>query len=350
MKHKNKPESAKQVEKRKEEHLKIQLENNVEYKNKTNLFEDVFLMHDALPELDRSEIDTSAIFLGKKLQAPFMVAAITGGAKQAEKINKNIAKACQVLGIAMGFGSMKAMIVEPSLTYSYQVRDVAPDILLAGNIGANDLKNFSPKVLKDAMKRIGVDILAVHLNPAQELVQKEGDASFRGVLDLIKEYAEVLPIYVKETGQGISSEVAKKLSQSKIRAIDVAGAGGTSWIGIEYLRRGVKDGTYWDWGIPTALSVISTRKSTKLPLIATGGIRTGEEIVKAIALGASIGAFALPMINPANTSYELTYEKLSQIKKEIGDIMFLIGAKDVKNISKKKYAILGRLREMSAQI
>src|SRR3989344_5508908 len=216
------PESAKQVEKRKVEHLKIQLTQGVEYKNKTTLFEDVFLFHNALPEIDRSEVDTSTVFLGKKLSAPYMVSAITGGAKLAATINRNNAKACQELGLAMGFGSMKAMIVEPSLTYSYQVRDVAPDILLAGNIGANDLKNFTPKVLKEALKKIGADILAVHLNPAQELVQKEGDARFSGVFELIKRYAEEIPIYVKETGQGISGDITKKLSQTNIRAIDVA--------------------------------------------------------------------------------------------------------------------------------
>ena len=145
-----------------------------------------------------------------------MVAAITGGAKQAALINRNIAKACQSLGLCMGFGSMKAMIVEPTLTYSYCVRDIAPDILLAGNIGANDLKHFSPKVLKEAMKKVGIDILAVHLNPAQELVQKEGDADFKGVLEMITKYSEQLPIYVKEVGQGISYDVAKSLSKTNM--------------------------------------------------------------------------------------------------------------------------------------
>src|SRR3989344_5927453 len=167
---KRQPESAKQVEQRKIEHLKIQLTKPVEYKNKTSLLEDVFLVHNALPEFDRSDVDTSTTFLGKKLKAPFMISAITGGSKLSAKINKNNAKAAQEFGLALGFGSMKAMIVEPSLTYSYSVRDVAPDILLIGNIGANDLKYFSPQVLKETMKKTGVDILAVHLNPTQELV------------------------------------------------------------------------------------------------------------------------------------------------------------------------------------
>lgn len=339
------PESAKQVEKRKEEHIKIQLEQDVEYKNKTNLFEDVFLIHNALPEITRSQVDTSTKFLGKKLNAPFMVAAITGGSKASEKINKNIASSCQKLGLAMGFGSMKAMIVEPTLTYSYEVRDVAPDILLAGNIGANDLKHFSPKVLKEVMKRLGLDIMAVHLNPAQELVQKEGDADFSNVLKMIDQYSKQLPIYVKEVGQGISFNVAKKLSQTNIKAIDVGGSGGTSWIAIEYLRRGLNTGPYWDWGIPTALSLIQTRKATKLPIIATGGIRSGEEVVKALSLGANIAAAALPMLKTAANNEEEVYKQLSQIIREIGDIMFLIGAKSVADIKNSKPIITGRLKD-----
>lgn len=346
-KDKSQPESAKQVEKRKVEHLKIQLTQNVEYKNKTTLLEDVFLFHNALPEIDRSEVDTSTVFLGKKLKAPYMVSAITGGAKLAATINRNNAKACQQLGLAMGFGSMKAMIVEPSLTYSYEVRDVAPDILLVGNIGANDLVNFSPKVLKETMKKVGIDILAVHLNPAQELVQKEGQAKFKGVLDLIRKYSEELPIYVKECGQGISSKVAKKLSTTNIKAIDVGGSGGTSWIAIEYLRRGLQEGPFWDWGIPTALSILEVKKSTKLPIIATGGIRSGEDVVKALVLGANIGSAALPSLKSANQSFETSLEYLTKIVREIGDTMFLVGAKNVKELSKVKYKLIGKLKDLS---
>jgi isopentenyl-diphosphate Delta-isomerase len=341
-----KPESARQVEKRKVEHLKIQLTQDPEYKNKTTLFEDVILLHNALPEIDRSDVDTSTTFLGKKLKAPYMVSAITGGAKQAATINRNNAKACQELGLAMGFGSMKAMIVEPSLTYSYQVRDIAPDILLVGNIGANDLAVFPPKVLKELIKKTGIDFLAVHLNPAQELVQKEGEAKFKGVFELIKRYSEELPIYVKECGQGLSANVAKKLSTTKIHALDVGGAGGTSWIGIEYLRRGQQTGPLWDWGIPTALSVIEARSATKLPIIATGGIRSGEDVVKAIVLGANIGSAALPSLRKGNTSFEASLEHLSSLVKEIGDVMFLVGAQNVADLANVKPRIIGRLKEL----
>jgi isopentenyl-diphosphate Delta-isomerase len=344
---KRQPESARQVEKRKVEHLKIQLEKDPEYQHVTTLFEDVFLMHNALPEIDRNDVDTSLTFLGKKLKAPYMVSAITGGAKQAAEINRNNAKACQELGLAMGFGSMKAMIVEPSLTYSYQVRDVAPDILLVGNIGANDLAVFPPSVLKETMKKTGVDFLAVHLNPAQELVQKEGEARFKGVLETIKRYSEELPIYVKECGQGLSEAVVRKLSTTNIQAIDVGGAGGTSWIGIEYLRRGQETGPLWDWGIPTALSVLEARSATRLPIIATGGIRSGEDVVKALVLGATIGSAALPSLRKGNDSFEASLEHLSSLVREIGDVMFLVGAKDVKDLAGIKPRIVGRLKELT---
>lgn len=338
---------AKIIEKRKKEHIRIQLTKDVEYKSKTTLFEDVFLFHNALPELDRSGVDTSTTFLWKKFKAPFMVSAITGGAKESERINKNIARACQELGLGMGLGSVKAMIVEPSLTYSYQVRDVAPDIFLAGNIGANDLKNFPPKVLKETLNKIGADILAVHLNSAQELVQKEGEASFRGVFDLIRRYSKELPIYVKEVGQGISGEVAAKLSKTNISAIDIAGAGGTSWIGIEYLRRGTTDGPYWDWGIPTAAALISSRRATKLPIIATGGIRTGEDCVKALVLGANLASAALPMLRASAKGKETIKEELLKLISEIGDIMFLVGARKISNLKSINYVITGRLRELT---
>ncbi|MBI4057743.1 type 2 isopentenyl-diphosphate Delta-isomerase [Candidatus Microgenomates bacterium] len=341
-----KSDLARLTEERKKEHITIQLTRNVEYKNKTNLFEDVFLVHNALPELDRSQVDMSTTFLRHTFSAPLMVAAITGGAKIAEQINKNIARSCQALGIGMGLGSMKAMLVDPNLTYSYQVRDVAPNIFLAANIGANDLKNFTPKVLNEALKKIGADILAVHLNPAQELVQKEGETSFAGVLDLIKRYSQEVPMYVKEVGQGISDEVAQRLSKTAIQAIDVGGAGGTSWIGIEYLRRGMDDGPYWDWGIPTAMSLILTRRATKLPLIATGGMRTGEEVVKALMLGARISGIALPILRVAARDYDATKDELSKIVKEIGDVMFLLGAHTVSDLRNSKPLITGKLNEL----
>lgn len=341
------PESAKAVEKRKKEHIQIPLAQNVNFQTKTTLFEDVFLFHNALPELDREEIDIKTTFLNHKFNAPFMVSGMTGGAKEAEKINRNIAKACQTLGLGMGLGSMKAMIVEPTLAYSYQVRDVAPDIFLAGNIGANDLENFSVKVLKEAIKKVGANILAVHLNPAQELVQKEGQAQFKRVLYFIEKYSEQMPIYVKEVGQGISYNVAQRLSKTAIKAIDVAGSGGTNWIKIEYMRRGLEKPPFQDWGIPTALSLIEARQATKLPLIATGGIRSGEDAVKALILGADITSSAVNMLRTSNVDEDSVKQELSKMIKEIGDIMFLLGVPNIKALKQVKPRLTGKLRELT---
>jgi len=342
------PESAKAVEARKREHIQIPLKQDVSFQTKTNLFEDVVLFHNALPELNRNEVNTNTSFLGHKFSAPLFISGMTGGAKEAAIINKNIAKACQKLGLGMGVGSMKAMLVEPSLTYTYQVRDVAPDIFLAGNIGANDLRHFSIKQLKEALKTIGADVLAVHLNSAQELVQKEGQAEFKGVLAAIEKYSEAIPIFVKEVGQGISGEVAKRLSKTAIKAIDVAGAGGTNWIKIEYMRRGLDNPPFQDWGIPTALALIQASKTTKLPLIATGGIRTGEEIVKALILGATLSATALPALLTGNQNDEAVTEKLQSLVKEVGDVMFLLGAKNITELKKIKPVIKGLLKELDS--
>ena len=342
------PESAKAVEARKREHIQIPLKKNVAFESKTTLFEDVVLLHNALPEMDRDEVDPSTVFLNHKFRAPLFISGMTGGAKEAAVINRNIASACQKLGLGMGVGSMKAMLVEPSLTYTYQVRDLAPDIFLAGNIGANDLRHFSIKLLKEALKTIGADILAVHLNSAQELVQKEGQAAFKGVIDAIAKYSEEIPIFVKEVGQGISGDIAKRLSKTAIKAIDVAGAGGTNWIKIEYMRRGLENPPFQDWGIPTALALIQCSKETKLPLIATGGIRSGEEIVKALILGADLGATALPALLTGNENDEEVVKKLSEMIKELGDIMFLLGVKNIKELKKIKPLIKGELRELIA--
>ncbi len=333
------------LQRRKQEHLLIALEQDVEHIQKTSFLEHVILLHNALPEIDRDQVDISTDFLGHRFSAPILVSGMTGGSKEAARINKNIAKACQKLGLGMGLGSMKALIVEPSLSYSYQVRDVAPDIFLAGNIGANDLKNLSVDQLREALDRIGANILAVHLNPAQELVQAEGKAEFAGVLDMIDKYSAILPIYVKEVGQGISFDVATRLSRTKIKAIDVAGAGGTNWIQIEYTRRGIENGPYKEWGIPTALSLVWTRRATSLPIIASGGIRTGEDIVKSLVLGASIAGIGLPTLSHANIDSQSVEHAIEKLAREVGDVMFLIGKSSLSQLTPSSSIVTGKLRE-----
>jgi len=344
-----------ETEKRKAEHLKIALTKNVQFKKKTTGFEDIELIYRALPESNLEEIDLKTEFLGKKFKAPVMIAGMTGGIKEAERINLDIAIACQETGIGMGLGSMRAMIEEKSLAYTYQVRDVAPDIFLAGNLGVTQLKKFSVKETEKALKEIKADAIAIHLNPAQEAMQYEGNKNFLGSFKTLKEFAEgtKFPVYAKEVGHGISYETAKMLDQTAIKAVDVGGAGGTSWVAIDSLRGYEELGkTYWDWGIPTAVSIIETRKalSKEKKVIATGGIRTGLDAVKAIILGADLVGIGLPALKEQNERGSKGVKALiERIIEEMKIGMFLIGAKNLAELKEKKFVIRGKTREWLEQ-
>jgi isopentenyl-diphosphate delta-isomerase len=341
-----------QIEKRKKEHLELCAKKDVSFHEKTALFECVELNYKALPELSMKEIDLSTNFLGKNFSFPFLVSAITGGAQVSKKVNLEIATAAQELGIGMGLGSMRAMIQQPSLMETYYVRDVAPDIFIAGNIGAAQLKQFTPSQVNEALDAIGADALAIHVNAAQEAVQPEGDVDFTGLVAKIAEYSEKInvPVYVKEVGHGISFEVAKALKETKIKAIDVQGAGGTSWTAVDALRH--KDGfglVFRDFGLPTAASLIETKSAlvgTEKKVIATGGIRSGLDAVKAIVLGADLCGNALPIlkVQQKNGSNGVK-EYLLNFKKEMEITSFLIGARDIKELHEEKALLFGKLKE-----
>ncbi|MFH1588882.1 MAG: type 2 isopentenyl-diphosphate Delta-isomerase, partial [Candidatus Diapherotrites archaeon] len=254
------------TQKRKTEHIKISLKKNVQFRNKTNGFEDIELVYDALPNVNKKELSLKTEFFGKKFSAPIMIAAMTGGTPKAKKINKDIAKACEEIGIGMGLGSQRAMLEDASLTSTYQVRDIAPNIFLAGNLGAMQLNEFPAKKIDSALNEIGADALALHINAGQEAMQFEGDTNFRNALNSIKKLKKELKheFFVKEVGCGINEKTAKELQKLKIKAIDVGGAGGTSWIGLDSLRgKGDLGKIYWDFGIPTSASIILTRKHFK---------------------------------------------------------------------------------------
>ena len=298
-----------QIEKRKKEHLELCAKKDVSFHEKTTLLENVELSYKTLPEISMKEIDLSTNFLGKKFSFPFLASAITGGAQVSKKVNLEIAQACQELGIGMGLGSMRAMIQQPSLMETYFVRDVAPNIFLAGNIGAAQLKQFTPEDVNDALSAIEADALAIHVNAAQEAVQPEGDVDFTGVIAKIAEYSDKIkvPVYVKEVGHGISFEVAQVLKETNIKAIDVQGAGGTSWTAVDALRH--KDGfglIFRDFGIPTAVSLIETKSAlsgTDKKVIASGGIRNGMDAVKALVLGADMIGNALPLLKSSTEEW-----------------------------------------------
>ena len=341
-----------QTQNRKLEHLRIACNQNVQFREKTTGFEKIGfkgidLEYKTLPEINKKEISLETEFLGKKFSAPLMVEAITGGCEEATQINKDIAKACQSLGIGMGLGSMRAMIEKPELKETYFVRDVGPGIFLAGNIGAAQLLQYSAKQIEKALKEIGADALAIHLNAAQEALQKEGDTNFRGVLKAIDSISRKLkkPVYVKEVGHGISEGIAKKFAKTKIKAIDVAGAGGTSWTGIDSLRGNKELGeTFWDYGIATAESIVQCRKNFKGKIIASGGIRSGLDVAKAIALGADLAGIALPVLKAQQEAGSEGVKKyLEKVIEELRIAMFLSGAKNLKELKKAK--ILGLKNE-----
>ena len=312
----------------------------VEYAGVTTGFERYAFEHCALPEADLADVDTSTRFLGRSLSMPLMIACMTGGTPRAAEINRNLAIAAQKIGIAMGVGSQRAALEDPSPASTYRVRDVAPDILLVANLGAADLaKGSALDMACRAVEMIQADALAIHLNPIQEALQPEGSPSFRGVLDAIKRVCEGLdaPVIVKEVGFGIEAEVAVMLLDAGAAAIDVAGAGGTSWARIEGLRAsgGLQElaRRFEGWGIPTARSLVEVRASLpNLPLIGSGGIRTGLDIAKAIALGADLTAIGLPLLHEAAKSADAVEDWILRRADELRLAMFGAGARTIEEL------------------
>jgi len=320
---------------RKSDHLRILLKEDVRFRNLTTGLERYRFVHQALPELDRDHIDLSTTLLGKRLSAPVVISSMTGGTQEAEIVNKNLAMAAQIHGLGMGVGSQRAALEEPSLSHTYQVRDAAPDILLLANLGAVQLNyGYGVEHCQRAVEMIEADGLILHLNPLQEALQPEGDTDFSGLLARISEVCRELsvPVIVKEVGWGISENTARKLADAGVAAIDVAGAGGTSWSEVE-MHRADSDSSqriaaaFADWGIPTAESIQMVRRAAPgVTLIASGGIRTGVETAKAIALGADAAALATPFLQPATVSPEAVGERIREILEELRTAMFCVGA------------------------
>lgn len=333
---------------RKTEHLRISLEEDVRFRNLTTGLESYHFVHQALPEIKRNQIDLSTTLLDKHLNAPLIISSMTGGTEEAETINKNLALAAQTHGLGMGIGSQRAALEEPGLSHTYQVRDVAPDVLLLANLGAVQLNyGYGVEHCQRAVEMIEADGLILHLNPLQEALQPEGNTDFSGLLAKIEEVCHGLsvPVIVKEVGWGISEEVARKLADAGVAAIDVAGAGGTSWSEVEMHRADSETSrriaaAFADWGIPTAESIRMARRGAPgVTLIASGGIRTGVEAAKSIALGADAAALATPFLQPAIVSPEAVGAKIREILAELRTAMFCVGAgnlQGLKNVSLQK--------------
>ncbi|TNE89187.1 MAG: type 2 isopentenyl-diphosphate Delta-isomerase [Deltaproteobacteria bacterium] len=330
---------------RKGEHLDLCATDDVAFKGKGTLFDEVELVHDSLPEMAVSEVDLSTRLVGKVLRAPMVIAAMTGGVDRAEAVNKDLASVAEEHGIAFGFGSMRPLL-EDGDTTGYLVRDVAPNAVVFGNIGVVQARDASIEALRAMLGTAGCDALCVHLNPAQEVVQPEGDDDFRGGLDTLQRLAEELdvPVIAKETGCGLSRSVGERLVRAGIGTVDVSGAGGTSWVGVETLRARARTRSlgelFWDWGIPTAGSVAQLA-DLPLDVIATGGMRHGLDIARALALGATAGGMARPYLMAWNDGgRDAASAMADQIATEIRIALLLAGAKNAEEL-RAKPVILG---------
>lgn len=342
------------TENRKAEHLRICLTEDVQAKKATTGFEDIHLLHKAMPELSLNDVDTTVSFFGKKLKAPIIIEAMTGGTPEAARINANLAEAAESFGLAMGVGSQRVALETPRLESTFKVaREKGPDVFLIANLGLPQI--LAANGIEDArraVEMIDADALAVHLNILQEAIQREGETNFRGALERLREVAAELsvPVIVKETGAGIASEDVKLLDGLGVKGIDVGGAGGTSWAAVEaYRERGVKHQlgiTFWDWGIPTAVSVVEATSSTELVVIASGGVRTGLDVAKAISLGADAAGLAWPLLKPAIEGH-LDYV-LSVLMEELKTGMFLTGARKVEDLKRRPVVVMGKTAEWLA--
>jgi len=323
---------------RKADHVRINLEQNVQFPRLTTSLEDYRFVHLALPDLDLNRINTATELLGKTLRIPLLISSMTGGTDAAGAINRNLAAAAQQRQIAMGLGSLRTGLEQPETLSTFRVRDVAPDILLFANLGAIQLNcGYTVDHCRRAVEAVEADALILHLNPLQEALQSDGDWNWTGLLSKIERVCRDLtvPVVVKEVGWGISEQTARSLAGAGVAAIDVAGSGGTSWSEVEYHRAPTEAlrslaRAFADWGIPTAESLLMARAGAPgVPLIASGGLRTGIEAAKALALGAVAVGVASPFLKASAASPEEVIAAIDQFASELRIAMFCVGAGDI---------------------
>jgi isopentenyl-diphosphate delta-isomerase len=322
-----------QIGDRKSDHIRINLEENVRSGLTTGL-EHYRFIHQALPELNLSDIDMTQTLFGRQVKAPILISSMTGGTEAARKINRVLAEATHITGVAMGVGSQRVALEHPEAVESFQVRKFAPNSLLFANLGAVQLNHgYGIDECQRAVDMIEADALILHLNALQEAVQPEGDTLFAGLLRKIEMVCKRLPIPViaKEVGWGFSAETASMLASVGVKAIDIAGAGGTSWSQVEMHRASNESqarlaAAFLDWGIPTAESILQVhRAAPELVIFASGGLRSGVDIAKCIALGACLGGMASPFLRAAVESLEATTLAIDELSREIRICMFATG-------------------------
>jgi len=337
------PEPA-SIDQRKADHIKINLEQDVRSALTTGL-ENYHFVHEALPELDLERIDPSLSLFGKQLNAPILISSMTGGTEEAGQINQRLAEAAQEVGVAMGVGSQRAALEHPEQTPTFSItRKVAPDILLFANLGAVQLNyGYGIDECRRAVDMIEADALILHLNPLQEAVQDAGDTNFAGLAKKIKEVCKKLevPVIAKEVGWGISERTAKLLANCGVSAIDVAGAGGTSWSQVEMHRAPDEftrklAATFVGWGIPTVESILNVKRILPdMTIFASGGIKDGLDIAKCVALGASLGGMAGNFLKAAAVSTEKTVEVIRLTKRQIEVTMLVAGVGTLNALNEK---------------
>jgi isopentenyl-diphosphate delta-isomerase len=326
------------IENRKVDHIRINLEKDVQFPRLTTGLENYRFLHQGLPELDMEQIDTSVAVFGKTLAAPILISSMTGGTEMAYRINQNLAQAAQTHRIAMGVGSQRAALENPALAHTLQVRSAAPDILLFANLGAIQLNyGYGIEHCQRAVDMIEADALILHFNVLQEAVQPEGDTRFAGLLSKIETVCKMLPVPViaKEVGWGFSEQNVRDLVNAGVAAIDVAGSGGTSWSEVEYHRAPTEfhaqvAASFADWGIPTADAIrYAVAGAPGTVIIASGGLRDGIDIAKSIALGATLGGLAGPFLKAANESVEAVDHLIRVLSKQIQVAMLCSGAANI---------------------
>ncbi len=346
-----------ETERRKRSHIDTTMQQDVQFRAKKTGFDDVELVHNAVPGINRDDVDLSVKMFGHEMAAPIVIESMTGGTPSAAKLNEILGQAAEELNIAIGVGSQRAGVEKPELAYTYSIiRERAPHAFVFANLGCPQLvKGYGLKEMKRAVEMVRANALYIHLNGVQECVQVEGEPVFQGALEKIREGAAQLgvPIVMKETGAGFSHETATALEKVGVKGVDVAGAGGTSWAAVEYYRAKEKASplheklgeVFWDWGIPTVSSLVEVSRSTKLTVIASGGVRNGLHGAKALALGADAFGLALPFLKSTPGGVDEVKQRLETIMFELKTAMFLTGSKNITELQQAPAVIRGSTRE-----